>query len=164
MADASERRLLVYGRIFSAHWLDPGRIHLDPAGSTWIQVKMRPYTRSRSSDASAMESAASAPQPDDNAQTVFAAIPGEDLHSEPTQREAGLLGALRAACSIANVRFTDTMTANELLVSLLAKRDPSRFPQDSSQHYSGAQHPSHGGGVRANFLREESEDHNIDGK
>ena len=107
-----------------------------------------------------MESAASAPQPDDNAQTVFAAIPGEDLHSEPTQREAGLLGALRAACSIANVRFTDTMTANELLVSLLAKRDPSSFPQ-ASQLYAMAQHPSHGGGVRANFLRE---DHNIDGK
>ena len=123
-------------------------------------LRMRPITRSQSSDPSAMESAASVPQPDDNAQTVFAAIPGEDLHSEPTQREAGLLGALRAACSIANVRFTDSMTANELLVSLLAKRDPSSFPQ-ASQHNAVAQHPSHGGGVRANFLRE---DHNIDGK
>ena len=40
-------------------------------------------TRSRSSDASAMESATSAPQPDDNAQAVFAAIPSED--SELTQ-------------------------------------------------------------------------------
>ena len=35
MADASELRLLVFGRIFSAHLLDPGWIQLDPG---WIQV------------------------------------------------------------------------------------------------------------------------------
>jgi len=60
-----------------------------PAGApAGIQLEMRPYTRSRSSFESAMESAASAPQHDDNAQAVIAAIPGEDLHSEPTQGEA----------------------------------------------------------------------------
>ena len=39
-----------------------------------------------------------------------------DIVSKPTQQDEGLIGALRAACSIANVKFTDAKAANDLLV------------------------------------------------
>jgi hypothetical protein len=54
------------------------------------------------------------------------AIPGKDLRSEPTQGQAGFLGALKAAYSITDVRFS-SLNTNELLVSLPARRDPSSF-------------------------------------
>lgn len=72
--------------------------------------------------------------------------------SEPTQTEAGLLGALRAACSLANVKYTEAMPANDLLIELLAKRDPSMLPQPSEHDH--IRPASIGGSVSTNILKE----------
>ena len=75
-----------------------------------------------------------------------------DIVSKPTQQDAGLIGALQAACSISNVKFTDAMTANDLLVELMAARDPSNLPQPSEHNH--IRHASSGGNVSASFLKE----------
>ena len=75
-----------------------------------------------------------------------------DIESPPTQQNVALIGALRAACSIANVKFTEAMSANDILVELMAKRDPSIFPL-SSEHNSIRQ-ASIEGSVAAYTLKE----------
>ena len=78
---------------------------------------------------------------------------------DPTQRNAGLLGALRAACSLANVIYSQTMSADDLLVEMLASRDPSILPQPSDSSYDQVQRRT-GGSVSASNL---SPSHNLSG-
>jgi len=53
---------------------------------------------------------------------------------EPTQKEAGLLGALRAACSLCGIMFSQQMTANDLLARLVEARDPAILQQPSESN------------------------------